>query len=128
MAMLRTLFLNPPFLSGSDGGAGSRYPRHEDRVGGGISYRMNGAIVHNKDRSLIEDMDSLPSVVDVYKRDLTIDNYYIGYLKHPYVSLPAGRGHPSRGLFHLRPGAVGGYVYRARSPKGVIETAKIPAA
>src|SRR6185369_1622960 len=38
----------------------------------GISYRSNGSIQHNKDRELIGDMDALASVLDVYKRDLTI--------------------------------------------------------
>src|SRR5579885_2072078 len=55
----------------------------------GISYwdRERGVVVHRPERSLIANMDSLPFVVNVYKRDLTIENYYIGYLRHPYVSL-----------------------------------------
>ncbi|MEI9890280.1 MAG: hypothetical protein WDN45_06315 [Caulobacteraceae bacterium] len=32
-------------------------------------------------------MDSLPSVIPVYERDLKIEDYFIGYLKHPYVSV-----------------------------------------
>ena len=37
----------------------------------GISYRdAAGAIVHNKDRAILEDMDQLPFVTEVYKRDL----------------------------------------------------------
>ncbi|MBI4387383.1 MAG: hopanoid biosynthesis associated radical SAM protein HpnJ [Elusimicrobia bacterium] len=94
----------------------------------GISYRLNGSIVHNRDRALIENMDALPSVVDVYKRDLTIDAYYIGYLKHPYVSLYTGRGCPARCTFCLWPQTVGGHVYRTRSPQSVVsEMAKAKA-
>ena len=52
----------------------------------GISYRTNGKAVHNPERALIADMDALPSVVDVYRRDLVIEDYFIGYLEHPYVS------------------------------------------
>ena len=37
-------------------------------------------------------MDALPFVTEVYKRDLTIEDYFIGYLLHPYVSLYTGRG------------------------------------
>jgi hypothetical protein len=37
-------------------------------------------------------MDELPFVAPVYRRDLKIENYFIGYLKHPYVSLYTGRG------------------------------------
>ena len=87
----------------------------------GISYRHGGSVVHNRDRSLIGDMDALPHVVDVYKRDLTIENYYIGYLQHPYVSLYTGRGCPARCTFCLWPQTVGGHVYRTRSPKSVLE-------
>ncbi len=86
----------------------------------GLSYRKNGAVSHNPDRELIGDMDSLPSVIDVYKRDLTIENYYIGYLKHPYVSLYTGRGCPARCTFCLWPQTVGGHVYRTKSAKKVI--------
>ena len=50
----------------------------------GISYRdANGGIVHNKDRAILEDMDQLPFVTDVYKRDLRIEDYFIGYLHAP---------------------------------------------
>ena len=37
-------------------------------------------------------MDQLPFVTEVYKRDLRIEDYFIGYLLHPYVSLYTGRG------------------------------------
>ena len=56
----------------------------------GIAYRDNGQIRFTAPRPTIEDMDALPNVVDVYKRDLTIENYFIGYLQHPYVSLYTG--------------------------------------
>jgi len=36
---------------------------------------------------MIQNMDTLPWVADVYKRDLQIEKYFIGYLLHPYVSL-----------------------------------------
>ena len=44
---------------------------------------------------MIQNFDDLPSVMDVYARDLTIENYFIGYLKHPYVSHYTGRGCPA---------------------------------
>ncbi|HVE12344.1 MAG TPA: hopanoid biosynthesis associated radical SAM protein HpnJ [Elusimicrobiota bacterium] len=94
----------------------------------GLSYRKGDEVAHNKDRALIDDMDALPDVVDVYKRDLTPENYYIGYLKHPYVSLYTGRGCPARCTFCLWPQTVGGHVYRTRSPERVIaEMAKAKA-
>jgi hopanoid biosynthesis associated radical SAM protein HpnJ len=88
----------------------------------GLSYR-NGedVIIHNDERSIIEDMDSLPFVTPVYKRDLTIENYFSGYLKHPYISLYTGRGCKSRCTFCLWPQTVGGHKYRTRSVGHVIE-------
>jgi hopanoid biosynthesis associated radical SAM protein HpnJ len=91
----------------------------------GISYRNEaGEIVHNKDRAVIEDMDSLPFVSPIYKRDLTIDKYFGGYLKHPYVSFYTGRGCKSRCTFCLWPQTVGGHNYRTRSIGHVIEEVK----
>ncbi len=88
----------------------------------GISYRdAAGVIVHNRDRAVIEDMDSLPFVSPIYKRDLTIEKYFGGYLKHPYVSFYTGRGCKSRCTFCLWPQTVGGHNYRTRSIPHVIE-------
>ncbi len=86
----------------------------------GISYRgADGALVHNKDRATLEDMDHLPFVTDVYQRDLRIEDYFIGYLLHPYVSLYTGRGCKSHCTFCLWPQTVGGHRYRVRSPEHV---------
>ncbi len=89
---------------------------------GGLSYRdADGKIVHNAPRPVLEDMDQLPFVTPVYKRDLVIENYFIGYLKHPYISLYTGRGCKSRCTFCLWPQTVGGHRYRTRSVGHVIE-------
>jgi hopanoid biosynthesis associated radical SAM protein HpnJ len=86
----------------------------------GISHKVNGKVVHNRDRATIEDMDKLPWVVDVYQRDLVIEDYFIGYLQHPYVSLYTGRGCKSRCTFCLWPQTIGGHRYRTRSPGNVV--------
>jgi hopanoid biosynthesis associated radical SAM protein HpnJ len=91
----------------------------------GISYRnAAGEIVHNADRPVLENMDSLPFVSPVYKRDLTIEKYFGGYLLHPYVSFYTGRGCKSRCTFCLWPQTVGGHNYRTRSVGHVIEEVK----
>ena len=88
----------------------------------GLSYRdETGAIHHNAERPVLEDMDSLPSVIDVYKRDLKIEDYFIGYLKHPYVSVYTGRGCKSRCTFCLWPQTIGGHNYRTRSVQNVLD-------
>jgi radical SAM superfamily enzyme YgiQ (UPF0313 family) len=88
----------------------------------GLSYRdANGQIQHNPDRPILENMDNLPFVTPVYKRDLNIQKYFSGYLKHPYMSFYTGRGCKSRCTFCLWPQTVGGHRYRTRSVGHVIE-------
>ena len=86
----------------------------------GLSYRnAEGVVVHNPERTLLENMDELPFVSEVYKRDLRIEDYFIGYLKHPYISFYTGRGCKSHCTFCLWPQTVGGHKYRVRSPDHV---------
>ena len=88
----------------------------------GLSWRNGeGVIVHNEDRAVLENMDELPFVTPVYQRDLAIENYFIGYLKHPYISFYTGRGCKSRCTFCLWPQTIGGHRYRTRSIGHVIE-------
>ncbi len=92
----------------------------------GLSYRnAEGVIVHNGDRPILENMDSLPFVSPIYQRDLKIENYFIGYLKHPYISIYTGRGCKSRCTFCLWPQTVGGHTYRVRSPGHVAEEIRL---
>jgi hopanoid biosynthesis associated radical SAM protein HpnJ len=92
----------------------------------GLSYRNpSGQVVHNRDRAILQDMDRLPFVTPVYHRDLRIEDYYIGYLRHPYVSLYTGRGCRSRCTFCLWPQTVGGHRYRTRSVASVLAEAAL---
>ena len=91
----------------------------------GLSYRdAAGRIVHNEERPILHNMDELPFVTPVYKRDLTIENYFGGYLLHPYISFYTGRGCKSRCTFCLWPQTVGGHAYRVRSVGHVIDELK----
>ncbi len=94
----------------------------------GIAYRdRDGLVARTPDRAILEDMDRLPYVSDVYKRDLRVEDYFIGYLKHPYVSLYTGRGCRSQCTFCLWPQTVGGHRYRTRSVQHVLgEMALVP--
>src|SRR5437016_2203825 len=92
----------------------------------GLSYRNeHGVVVHNSARAVLEDMDRLPFVTEVYKRDLKVEDYFIGYLKHPYLSLYTGRGCRSKCTFCLWPQTVGGHRYRVRSVEHVIEEIRL---
>jgi hopanoid biosynthesis associated radical SAM protein HpnJ len=91
----------------------------------GLTFRNKaGEIIRNKPRAILENMDELPHVVDVYKRDLKIEDYFIGYLNHPYLSVYTGRGCKSRCTFCLWPQTIGGHVYRTRSAAHVIAEMK----
>ena len=91
----------------------------------GITWRApDGSIVRNKDRAAIEDMDVLPMVSTVYKRDLDSTKYFGGYQRHPYVSFYTGRGCKSRCTFCLWPQTISGHTYRFRTVPKVIEEVK----
>lgn len=88
----------------------------------GIMWRASdGSLRRNPDRPPIQELDAIPFVTDVYARDLTIENYFIGYLLHPYMSLYTGRGCRSRCSFCLWPQTISGHAYRTRSVEHVLE-------
>jgi len=87
----------------------------------GLSWQTAAdGIRHNPARTPLTEMDELPWVAPVYQRDLRIENYFIGYLKHPYVSFYTGRGCRSKCTFCLWPQTVGGHRYRVRSVDNVL--------
>ncbi len=81
----------------------------------GISYRKNGEVVHTPDRPQVQDLDALPDVTDVYKRDLDVTKYNVPFLMHPYVSLYTTRGCPALCTFCLWPQTLSGHAWRKRS-------------
>ncbi len=87
----------------------------------GLSYRQSdGSIRHNPDREPVMDWDTMPSVLPIYRRDLDIRRYSIGYLLHPYISFYTGRGCTAKCTFCLWPQTIGGHRYRSKSPEKVI--------
>lgn len=89
----------------------------EDVVG--ITILKDGQPHFTGKRPIIEDMDSLPWVTKIYKRDLVTEDYYNGYMLHPYMSLYTGRGCKSRCTFCLWPQTISGHNYRFRSIENV---------
>ncbi|WP_224984973.1 hopanoid biosynthesis associated radical SAM protein HpnJ [Geomonas agri] len=90
----------------------------------GISFMKDGKVVHTKDRPPIADLDALPFASKVYQRDLPIDEYVIPHFRHPYVSIYASRGCPSRCIYCLWPQTFSGRTLRKRSPQNVYEEVK----
>ncbi|MCZ6753288.1 MAG: hopanoid biosynthesis associated radical SAM protein HpnJ [Acidobacteria bacterium] len=87
----------------------------------GISYRANGSVRHNPERPAIQDLDSLPFVTDIYKRDLDITKYNVPFLLHPFVSFYTERGCPALCTFCLWPQTFSGHAWRVRSAENVAE-------
>jgi hopanoid biosynthesis associated radical SAM protein HpnJ len=85
----------------------------------GLTYKVDGKPVHTPDRALIEDMDRLSWVTPVYRRDLRVQDYYNGYMLHPYLSLYTGRGCKSRCTYCLWPQTIAGHNYRVRSVENI---------
>ena len=92
----------------------------------GASYRKNGRIVHNPPRTQLQtaDLDALPFATDVYARDLTMENYTVPFLLHPYISLYSSRGCPAMCTFCLWPQTLSGHDWRVRSTDNVIREAR----
>jgi hopanoid biosynthesis associated radical SAM protein HpnJ len=90
----------------------------------GISFKKNGRIVHNQDRALIDNLDDLPFVVEVYKRDLDIKQYNLPYLRYPYISFYTSRGCPALCTYCLWPQTMSGHRWRTRSSENVVAEVK----
>ncbi|MGA8763105.1 MAG: hopanoid biosynthesis associated radical SAM protein HpnJ [Candidatus Sulfotelmatobacter sp.] len=94
----------------------------------GVSFLKDGKVVHNPDAPQIQDLDALPHVTDVYKRDLDVTRYNVPFLLNPYVSLYTTRGCPAQCTFCLWPQTLSGHPWRKRSTDDVAaEMAKVKA-
>jgi len=85
----------------------------------GVSFLKDDKIVHNPDAPQIQDLDALPHVTDIYKRDLDVKRYNVPFLLHPYVSLYTTRGCPAQCTFCLWPQTLSGHPWRKRSTDDV---------
>jgi len=81
----------------------------------GVSYRKNGENVHNPEGGYIENLDELPWVSKVYKRDLDFRKYNVPFLLNPYISFYTTRGCPAMCTFCLWPQTHSGHRWRLRS-------------
>lgn len=90
----------------------------------GVSYRKNGQIIHNRPAGYVEDLDALPWVTPVYKRDLEITRYNVPFLLHPYIAFYTSRGCPAMCTFCLWPQTHSGHRWRLRSIDDVVNEVK----
>lgn len=85
----------------------------------GVSFRKGGRIVHNVDSPSVANLDAMPHVTDVYKRDLDVTRYNVPFLLHPFVALYTTRGCPAQCTFCLWPQTLSGHPWRKRSTDDV---------
>jgi len=85
----------------------------------GVSFRKNGGIVHNPEGGVIENLDELPWVSKVYKRDLDVTRYNVPFLLNPFISFYTSRGCPAMCTFCLWPQTHSGHRWRLRSTDDV---------
>src|SRR5579884_824491 len=90
----------------------------------GVSYRKNGTNVHNPEAPVIEDLDALPWVTKVYKRDLDFRRYNVPFLLNPYIAFYTTRGCPAQCTFCLWPQTHSGHRWRLRSSEDVYNECK----
>lgn len=84
-----------------------------------VSWRRNGDIVHNPEGGYIENLDELPWVTKVYKRDLDFRRYNVPFLLNPYLAFYTSRGCPALCTFCLWPQTHSGHRWRLRSNQDV---------
>ena len=85
----------------------------------GVSFLKDGKVIHNPDAPQIQDLDALPHVTEVYKRDLDVTKYNVPFLLYPFVSLYTTRGCPAQCTFCLWPQTLSGHPWRKRSTDDV---------
>src|SRR5579871_408616 len=86
----------------------------------GVSYWKDGAVVHNPEGGVIENLDELPWVTRVYKRDLDFRRYNVPFLLNPFISFYTSRGCPAMCTFCLWPQTHSGHRWRLRSSDDVV--------
>src|SRR5579864_3322363 len=84
-----------------------------------VSFLKDGKVVHNPDAPQLQDLDALPHVTEVYKRDLDVTRYNVPFLLNPFVSLYTTRGCPAQCTFCLWPQTLSGHPWRKRSTDDV---------
>ena len=87
----------------------------------GLTFKENGAMCANQARPLIEDVDALPFVTEVYRRHLDIRNYFFAAVDYPMVQVITGRGCPYKCFFCLYPQTFHSRRFRPRSVANVVD-------
>jgi anaerobic magnesium-protoporphyrin IX monomethyl ester cyclase len=89
----------------------------------GIAFRRGDEVAHNPRQEWLKDseLDDLPFVSSVYKKNLNYENYFYAITRWPVVTIISGRGCPYKCDYCLFPQTLQGRQYRTRSPENVAE-------
>jgi hopanoid biosynthesis associated radical SAM protein HpnJ len=85
-----------------------------------VVFRKDGGFQHNPERAVIENLDELPWVSQVYKRDLDFRRYNVPFLLNPYIAFYTTRGCPAQCTFCLWPQTHSGHRWRLRSSNDIV--------
>jgi len=98
-------------------------PRMDPEGIEGVSFRRDGAVMHNADRPLIENLDELPFVSRVYRDHLRrhIKSYFYGANMYPLVTILSGRGCIHRCAYCVYPQTMTGNLYRLRGVANLVD-------
>jgi radical SAM superfamily enzyme YgiQ (UPF0313 family) len=86
----------------------------------GLSFRRDGAVVHNPDADQIAELDEIPYAAKFIKEHLCVTDYMFPAAAFPSIQIYTGRGCPARCNFCVYPQTLHGHKYRLRSPENVM--------
>src|SRR5262245_641635 len=85
----------------------------------GVHFLRDDRLVSTPPEPLITELDKLPWVTPIYKRDLQIQRYNVPFLLHPYIAFYSTRGCPALCTFCLWPQTFDDHRWRQRSVESV---------
>lgn len=86
----------------------------------GLYVNRDGEISSTGEREMIDDLDSLPFLADVYRRHLKPENYFFAAARYPSVMTITSRGCPYRCSFCVWPQVMHRGKYRVRSADSIV--------